>query len=246
MLRSKCRPRPARTGPPPSIPSTSPKAVSKPAPPCPPPTILSTAPKKCSLSKSVPRVENKKQRYDYSGTDYSFVHATDTIDHPAFYVDPSWSDASSEEDFDPTAGLPYCPRWKISSRRANSMIVLAATLSAEEIQAEFAIKRAILQRQEARRTMVRVAAQILEVGAERAAKREILLRRQALRTMALVVQQIVEVGSSKRTLEKTEVGPPPHGFAFVQVDDDLHLTRIGGDGSLVYVDKATRVFIRSN
>jgi hypothetical protein len=67
------------------------------------------------------------------------------------------------------------------------MVVVAARIGAQEAHAEQAAKRAARQRRDAKRTMVQVAAQILEVGA------------------------------SKRRLEKGEIGPAPHGFQYIQL-----------------------------
>jgi hypothetical protein len=73
-----------------------------------------------------------------------------------------------EDDYDPSSGLPYMPRWNISSRRAQAMCVIAATPTPEE-EALLERKRAREQQrkedlQVARLAMSPVAAQIRALG----------------------------------------------------------------------------------
>ncbi|KAJ7302315.1 hypothetical protein DFH08DRAFT_826803 [Mycena albidolilacea] len=48
-----------------------------------------------------------------------------------------------------------------------------------------------------------------------------------------VAAQIVEVGATKRSRERAEVGPAPHGFEYVQVGESVFLTAIEGNGSMM-------------
>jgi hypothetical protein len=126
-------------------------------------------------------------KHDYSDPDCAFVRETDSVSFPAYHVEPDWSEPSDDDEYDPASGLPYMPRFKISRHRAHAMVVVAAWIGAQEAHAEQAAKRATRQWRDAKRTMVQVVAQILEVGA------------------------------NKRRLEKSEIGPAPHGFQYVQL-----------------------------
>jgi hypothetical protein len=126
-------------------------------------------------------------KHDFNDPDCAFVRESDSVSFPAYHVEPDWSEPSDDDEYDPASGLPYMSRFKISRRRAHAMVVVAARIGAQEAHAEQAAKRAARQRRDAKRTMVQVAAQILEVGA------------------------------SKRRLEKGEIGPAPHGFQYIQL-----------------------------
>ncbi|KAJ7734397.1 hypothetical protein B0H14DRAFT_3517163 [Mycena olivaceomarginata] len=132
-------------------------------------SLRSAPPNTVASSSTVPQIS--RRRDDYLDPDYSFVRDTDAIGFPCFHREPEWSEASDEDGYDPAGGLPYVPRWNVSSRRAAAMVVLAAQLTPEE-EAELALKRARDERREEDRNKVRnalkpVHAQIIELGAER-------------------------------------------------------------------------------
>ncbi|KAJ7301968.1 hypothetical protein DFH08DRAFT_827072 [Mycena albidolilacea] len=58
-----------------------------------------------------------------------------------------------------------------------------------------------------------------------------------------VAAQIVEVGATKRSRERAEVGPAPHGFEYVQVGESVFLTAIEGNGSMMYVGASDSIFV---
>jgi hypothetical protein len=70
-------------------------------------------------------------------------------EYTVFQREDDWSEASDEDDYDPAGGLPYCPRWNISRRRADAIIAHATRLSDDQLKS---IK-------------VAVVAQIIQVGA---------------------------------------------------------------------------------
>ncbi|KAJ7699785.1 hypothetical protein B0H14DRAFT_3528329 [Mycena olivaceomarginata] len=132
-------------------------------------SLRSAPPNTVASSSTVPQIS--RRRDDYLDPDYSFVRDTDAIGFPCFHREPEWSEASDKDGYDPAGGLPYVPRWNVSSRRAAAMVVLAAQLTPEE-EAELALKRARDERREEDRNKVRnalkpVHAQIIELGAER-------------------------------------------------------------------------------
>ncbi|KAJ7661221.1 hypothetical protein B0H17DRAFT_1212247 [Mycena rosella] len=158
----------------------------------------------------------KDGRLREASPDYELlVRDTDTTGFPCFHREADWSDASDEDEFDPDAGLPYCPRWNISSRRANAMVILASRLTKDEWleceQADLALRQQEQYRKQAENAMVPVAAELILVGALR------------------------------KSLEREEIGPAPHGFQYIQLEEAVYLTRGGGDGSLVYIASADSV-----
>jgi hypothetical protein len=74
-----------------------------------------------------------------------------------------------------------------------------------------------------------------------------------------VATQIIEVGATKRSQERAEVGPAPHGFEYVQVGyaraqlllnfdlfsnrESVFLTAIEGNGSMIYVGTSDSIFV---
>ncbi|KAJ7463447.1 hypothetical protein B0H11DRAFT_2240922 [Mycena galericulata] len=130
------------------------------------------------------------------------------LDYACFEREADWSDPSSEDEFDPNGILPYCPWYKISSGRAKEMYDQSMRRVVEDAQAELAVKRAMRQRQQAKREMAAVAAQIIQVGAW------------------------------KKALERAEIGPAPLGFQYVQIGEDIYLARSEWDPSMVYVAPA--------
>ncbi|KAJ7214183.1 hypothetical protein B0H12DRAFT_1241947 [Mycena haematopus] len=112
------------------------------------------------------------------------VRETDAIGFPAFHIEPDWSEASEEDEYDPAGGLPYCPRWNISTRRAAAMCIIASRISPERM-AELAV---LEQRREMRRAQ----------------------REEVRRLMRLVAAQILEVGDKKRSRERADFGIAPH------------------------------------
>ncbi|KAJ7491795.1 hypothetical protein B0H11DRAFT_2228598 [Mycena galericulata] len=137
------------------------------------------------------------------------------LDYACFEREADWSEASSEDEFDPNGILPYCPRYNISSGRAKEMYIQSMRRVVEVAQAELAVKRAMRQREQAKRQMAAVAAQILQVGAW------------------------------KKALERAEIGPAPLGFQFLQIGEDIYLARSERDPSMVYVAPALSVYIRT-
>ncbi|KAJ7029545.1 hypothetical protein C8F04DRAFT_1264809 [Mycena alexandri] len=126
-------------------------------------------------------------------------------------------DSSSEEEWDPKSKLPYMPRRKLDKRLANALIMIAAPLG--QIERE-------------------LRAHDREVAQER-----LLPSSQSRIAMQAVAAQIALVGTVQRSEEREEVGPAPHGFCYVQVNDQVYLTSEGGNGSMVYVGEADRIFI---
>ncbi|KAJ7351940.1 hypothetical protein DFH08DRAFT_805239 [Mycena albidolilacea] len=70
--------------------------------------------------------------------------------------------------------------------------------------------------------------------------REKLYRAALLEPVAV---QIIEVGAAKRSRERAEVGPAPHGFEYVQVRESVFLTAIEGNGSMMYVGTSDSIFV---
>ncbi|KAJ7301489.1 hypothetical protein DFH08DRAFT_821190 [Mycena albidolilacea] len=58
-----------------------------------------------------------------------------------------------------------------------------------------------------------------------------------------VAAQIVEAGAAKRSRERAEVGPAPHGFEYVQVGESVFLTAIDGNESMMYVGTSDSIFV---
>ncbi|KAJ7604503.1 hypothetical protein DFH06DRAFT_1349403 [Mycena polygramma] len=117
--------------------------------------VKSTPSKDKPAATVIKSTTQKRVRYDYDDPECGFARETDAV-VPVFYREPDWSEASDDDEYDPAAGLPYMPRWNISTRRANTMIVVAARFV-----------EAAGPRREAKRMMVQVLAQIREVGAQR-------------------------------------------------------------------------------
>ncbi|KAJ7609746.1 hypothetical protein DFH06DRAFT_1346221 [Mycena polygramma] len=199
--------------------------------------VKSTPSKDKPAATVIKSTTQKRVRYDYDDPECGFVRETDAV-VPVFYREPDWSEASDDDEYDPAGGLPYMPRWNISTRRANAMIVVAAREAAKEAQVEVERKRAAGQRREAKRVLVQVLAQIREVGAESRFVEAAGPRREAKRMMVQVLAQIREVGAQRRLVEKAEIGPAPHGF-----QDDVFLALVGGEGSLIHVGTTQSVII---
>lgn len=108
-------------------------------------------------------------------------------DYACFQREADWSEASSEDEYDPAGGLPYCPRYNISRRRSKAMFIQQMRLAALAAEAQLAVKRTKGQRQQARRDM------------------------------ALVVAQIIDVGAIKKAQERAEIGPAPFGHNYLQL-----------------------------
>ncbi|KAJ7605718.1 hypothetical protein B0H17DRAFT_1154206, partial [Mycena rosella] len=128
----------------------------------------------------------KDGRLREASPDYELlVRDTDTTGFRAFT-------GKLTDEFDPDAGLPYCPRWNISSRRANAMVILASRLTEDEWlereQADLALRQQEQYRKQAEHAMVPVAAELISVGALR------------------------------KSLEREEIGPAPHGFQYIQLE----------------------------
>ncbi|KAJ7731407.1 hypothetical protein B0H16DRAFT_1733345 [Mycena metata] len=152
----------------------------------------------------------KRVVYDFDDPD-SFIHESD-VDAPVFHREPEWSEASEEDEYNPAGGLPRCPRWNISRRRANTIFELSLRLSPEEAAA----KRDREERREERRRLLDD-------------------RRRARRALFTpVFNQLIEVGAVKKSGEKAEIGPAPQGFEYVQMNDDIFLS---GNGSLTYYNR---------
>ncbi|KAJ7431393.1 hypothetical protein B0H11DRAFT_1941794 [Mycena galericulata] len=132
----------------------------------------------------------------------TFTNIGCLLDYACFEREADWSDPSSEDEFDPNGILPYCPWYKISSGRAKEMYDQSMRRVVEDAQAELAVKRAMRQRQQAKREMAAVAAQIIQVGAW------------------------------KKALERAEIGPAPLGFQYVQIGEDIYLARSEWDPSM--------------
>ncbi|KAJ6499594.1 hypothetical protein C8R47DRAFT_1211885 [Mycena vitilis] len=188
---------------------------------------VKSAPSKDKPAATLIKSTTKQRvRYDYDDPEGGFVRETDTV-VPVFYREPDWSEASDDDEYNPAAGLPYMPRWNISTRRANAMIVVAAREAASEAKAEAERKQAAGQRREAKRWLAQVLAQIREVGAQRRFAKAAGSRREAQRMMLQVLAQIQKLGAQRRFLEKAEIGPAPHGFQYVQTGYKLVLLASG-------------------
>ncbi|KAJ7024512.1 hypothetical protein C8F04DRAFT_1270210 [Mycena alexandri] len=126
--------------------------------------------------------------------------------------------SSSEEEWDPKSKLPYMPRRKLDKRLANALIMIAAPLGRLERE---------------------LRAHDCDVARER-----LLPWPDSRLAMQVVAAEIVSFGAAKRSMEREEVGPAPHGFSYVQVHDEIFLTCDDGEGSMVYVGDANQIFIR--
>ncbi|KAJ6494503.1 hypothetical protein C8R45DRAFT_927681 [Mycena sanguinolenta] len=127
------------------------------------------------------------------------------------------SSSSSEDEWDPTGGLPYCPRprRRISKRVANALTMISLPLGR--------LQRA-MEAEEGR------------LHAERYRPWP-----HVRLVMQGVLAEIVAVSTGKKLLERDEIGPAPHGFCYIQVNDQVYLAAEDGDGSMVYVAEAHRV-----
>ncbi|KAJ7764072.1 hypothetical protein B0H14DRAFT_3593759 [Mycena olivaceomarginata] len=87
--------------------------------------------------------------HKHTSPDAKFPVRESDKEYTVFQREDDWSEASDEDDYDPAGGLPYCPRWNISRRRADAIIAHATRLSDDQLKS---IK-------------VAVVAQIIQVGA---------------------------------------------------------------------------------
>jgi hypothetical protein len=101
------------------------------------------------------------------------------------------SDSDDDDEWDPKSGLEYCPRRKINTRVANALTMIATTLG--QLEAD--------QYAEERRIRV---------------ERYVPWPHMWL-AMQGVAAQIVAVCAERRSLERDEIGPAPHGFCYIQV-----------------------------
>jgi hypothetical protein len=149
---------------------------------------------------------------------------------------PVADDSSSDKDeWNPNGGLPYFPRRKINRRVANGLTMIATTLGQLEAD-QYAEERRIRAERYVPWPHMRIA-------------------------MQAVVAQIVVVGAAKKSMERSELGPAPHRFCYVQVgcvyrashiqktnwfdhSDEIYLASEDGNGLLVYVAEADMVLIR--
>ncbi|KAJ7440763.1 hypothetical protein FB451DRAFT_717148 [Mycena latifolia] len=129
-------------------------------------------------------------------------------------------DLSSEDEYDPSCGLPYCPRLNIDRRRVDAVLMISGTLAQLEIERQAAEKVAMYHR-------TRVIPWLF------------------VHAMKQVAAEIRSVGAVKKSMERAELGPAPHGFCYVQVEDRVYLIADDGDGSMVYIAEASAVIVCS-
>ncbi|KAJ7239438.1 hypothetical protein C8J57DRAFT_1372553 [Mycena rebaudengoi] len=124
---------------------------------------------------------------------------------PCFYTQPDWSDASTDEDDEVMPDAP--PRWNVSRRRANAMVVA--------VSVSFRAKVEELERNRA----ARLARQVPWESARL--------------TMAQVASEIIAHGAEKKSMERHELGPAPCGFEYLTIGEEVHLARTDGNGSTI-------------
>ncbi|KAJ6478365.1 hypothetical protein C8R45DRAFT_1007110 [Mycena sanguinolenta] len=142
--------------------------------------------------------------------------------HPLdLWASPPAIDSSSDEEdeWDPDGGLPYCPRRRISWRVANALSMITLTIGQLE-RDQRAEERRLRAEHYAPWPHMRVA-------------------------MQAVLAEVLQIGAVKKMLERVEIGPAPHGFCYIQVNDEVYLASEDEDGSTVYVGEAARVLIRN-
>ncbi|KAJ6447695.1 hypothetical protein C8R45DRAFT_1115746 [Mycena sanguinolenta] len=133
---------------------------------------------------------------------------------------PVVDSSSSEDEWDPNGGLPYCPRPHqiINKRVANALTMISQPLGQ-------------LQR-------------AMEAEDHRLRCEKYRPWPHAKLAMEAVLGEVVAVGTVKKLLERDEIGPAPHGFGYIQVNDEVYLVSEDGKGSMVYIAEAHRVQIR--
>ncbi|KAJ7928225.1 hypothetical protein B0H13DRAFT_2311767 [Mycena leptocephala] len=129
------------------------------------------------------------------------------------------SNSDDDDEWDPKSGLAYCPRLRINTRVANALTMIATTLGQLEAD-QYAEERRIRAERYVPWPHMRLA-------------------------MQAVAAQIVTVCAEKRSLERDEISPAPHGFCYIQVKDQVYLASENDEGSLVYVAEADRVLVLS-
>ncbi|KAJ7457412.1 hypothetical protein FB451DRAFT_1183319 [Mycena latifolia] len=132
-----------------------------------------------------------------------------------------FDDMSSEDEYDPNSGLPYIPRLKINRRRVDAALMISNTV------ADLAVERRAAE----------CAARTLHYHCTRV--RPWL----HVRAMKQVAAEIRKVGATKRSKERSELGPAPHGFSYVQLENQVYLVADNGDGSMVYIAEASAMVI---
>ncbi|KAJ7458438.1 hypothetical protein FB451DRAFT_1507580 [Mycena latifolia] len=132
-------------------------------------------------------------------------------------------DLSSEDKYDLSCGLPYCPRLNIDRRRVDAVLMISGMLAQLETERQAAEK----------------AEKVAYVPPH--ARIPWLF----VHAMKQVATEIRSVGAVKKSMKRVELGPAPHGFCYVQVEDRVYLIADDGDGSMVYIAEASAVIVCS-
>ncbi|KAJ7434291.1 hypothetical protein FB451DRAFT_1419022 [Mycena latifolia] len=148
------------------------------------------------------------------------AYVADGTDPLVTMLEP-FDDMSSEEEYDPNCGLPYVPQLKIDRRRADAVLMISGTLAQLESER--------LAADSAARTMQYYSSRFIPWPHVHAMKQ--------------VAAEIHDLGATKRSMERVELGPAPHGFSYVQLENQVYLVADDGDGSMVYIAEASTVLI---
>ncbi|KAJ7448390.1 hypothetical protein FB451DRAFT_1187813 [Mycena latifolia] len=148
------------------------------------------------------------------------AYVADGTDPLVTMLEP-FDDMSSEEEYDPNCGLPYVPRLKIDRRPADAVLMISGTLA--QLESEH------LAADSAARTMQYYSSRFIPWLHVHAMKQ--------------VAAEIHDLGAIKRSMERAELGPAPHEFSYVQLENQVYLVADDGDGSMVYIAEASTVLI---
>lgn len=147
----------------------------------------------------------------------------------------AWSDASTTDDDEAMPDAP--PRWNVSKRRANDMVIATCESFRAEVEEEER-RSATLRERHVPWASARLA-------------------------MAEVATQIIIRGAEKQRAERHEIGPAQQGFEYINIgfvsrrayskqrfltlhilySNDVYLTRTDGNGSTMFIAPADTVRI---
>ncbi|KAJ7259469.1 hypothetical protein C8J57DRAFT_1515537 [Mycena rebaudengoi] len=127
----------------------------------------------------------------------------------------AWSDASTTDDDEAMPDAP--PRWNVSKRRANDMVIATCESFRAEVEEEER-RSATLRERHVPWASARLA-------------------------MAEVATQIIIRGAEKQRAERHEIGPAQQGFEYINIGNDVYLTRTDGNGSTMFIAPADTVRI---